>query len=77
MESQRAARLSLLVPPGRFFLQEVVVIRHLAASLIFLAGGVALRAQIPQVEHTFIVVEENQDFGCVIGNPARSWEVKR
>ena len=26
-------------------------------------------AQIPRVEHVFIVVEENQDFSCVIGNP--------
>src|SRR6266581_484752 len=27
-------------------------------------------AQVPIVKHVFIVVEENEDFSCVIGNPA-------
>ena len=31
--------------------------------------AVSTPAQIPRVEHIFIVVEENQDFSCVIGNP--------
>lgn len=44
------------------------MIRRIAAALMFLAGAASLRAQIPRVQHTFIVVEENQDFGCVIGN---------
>src|SRR5437588_7421250 len=38
--------------------------------MIFLAGSAAFPATIPQAEHVFIVVEENQDFGCVVGNPA-------
>jgi phosphatidylinositol-3-phosphatase len=38
---------------------------------LLLAGlGQITHAQIPRVEHVFIVVEENQDFSCVIGNPA-------
>jgi len=51
------------------------VIKGFAATLIFLAAIFftaigASEAQVPQAEHVFIVVEENQDFGCVIGNPA-------
>src|SRR3954470_6748424 len=38
--------------------------------MIFVAGSAAFPAAIPQAEHVFIVVEENQDFGCVIGSPA-------
>ena len=41
----------------------------IAAILLFFPLAAGTRAQIPRVEHTFIVVEENQDFSCVIGNP--------
>jgi phosphatidylinositol-3-phosphatase len=51
-------------------LQEAFVIRSIAAAFVLLACGGAMRAQIPRVQHVFIVVEENQDFGCVIGNSA-------
>ena len=44
--------------------------RTIVAALIALACSAAAQAQIPRVQHTFIVVEENQDFSCVIGNPA-------
>lgn len=44
------------------------MVRVIAAALIFFVCGGAVRAQIPRVQHVFIVVEENQDFGCVIGN---------
>ena len=40
-----------------------------AAALCFLAFSSAGSAQVPRVDYTFIVVEENQDFSCVIGNP--------
>jgi phosphatidylinositol-3-phosphatase len=46
------------------------VIRNLAAALCFLAFSSTGTAQVPRVDYTFIVVEENQDFSCVIGNPA-------
>ncbi|PYX71667.1 MAG: hypothetical protein DMG72_16665 [Acidobacteria bacterium] len=35
--------------------------------------GAASWAQVPRVEHVFIVVEENQDFSCVIGNPVMKY----
>jgi phosphatidylinositol-3-phosphatase len=46
------------------------VFRTSVAILIAFACGLTAQAQIPRVQHTFIVVEENQDFSCVIGNPA-------
>jgi hypothetical protein len=42
--------------------------RSLAALfLFFLCAGIC-PAQVPRMDHVFIVVEENQDFSCVIGN---------
>jgi hypothetical protein len=35
--------------------------------------GTALFAQVPLVQYVFIVVEENQDFSCVIGNPSMKY----
>jgi phosphatidylinositol-3-phosphatase len=44
---------------------------HFLAAILAVTGANAVaQNQVPQVEHVFIVVEENQDFGCVIGNPA-------
>jgi len=44
--------------------------RIIIAVLLLALFGLATRGQIPRVEHVFIVVEENQDFSCVIGNPS-------
>jgi phosphatidylinositol-3-phosphatase len=33
-----------------------------------LLSTMASRAQVPRFDHVFLVVEENQDFSCVIGN---------
>lgn len=41
----------------------------IALSFCAVLLSAAANAQIPRVEHTFVVVEENQDFSCVIGNP--------
>src|SRR6266481_2452221 len=38
-----------------------------AVSALLLCAAVT-RAQVPRFDHVFIVVEENQDFSCVIGN---------
>jgi len=43
-----------------------------AALASFLCGAIS-RAQVPRVDHVFLVVEENQDFSCVIGNSAMSF----
>src|SRR5260221_12962424 len=45
----------------------------IAAGWAFLLGAAASRAQVPRVDHVFIVVEENQDFSCVIGNSTMSF----
>ena len=47
--------------------------KGIAAALALLLSAVISRAQVPRVDHVFIVVEENQDFSCVIGNPAMSF----
>jgi phosphatidylinositol-3-phosphatase len=44
-------------------------LRRVIAGILLFFSAVAAHAQIPRVEHTFIVVEENQGFSCVIGNP--------
>ena len=46
------------------------MIRSVAAALCLLMLGGLASAQIPRADHVFIVVEENQDFSCVIGNSA-------
>ena len=38
-----------------------------------LAVGTICKSQVPIVEHVFVVVEENQDFSCVVGNPAMKY----
>src|SRR5258708_11524686 len=45
----------------------------IAAGWAFLLGAAASRAQVPRADHVFIVVEENQDFSCVIGNSTMSF----
>ena len=45
----------------------------MVAALTLAVFGLAANAQIPRVEHVFIVVEENQDFSCVIGNPTMNF----
>jgi phospholipase C len=48
----------------------VIVIRRTTAAWCLLTLGTVAGAQIPHADHVFIVVEENQNFSCVIGNPA-------
>src|SRR2546425_8136282 len=45
----------------------------IAVALPLFILGAASWAQVPRVEHVFIVVEENQDFSCVIGNPVMKY----
>src|ERR1700737_3862825 len=45
----------------------------MAAAWACLLGAALSRAQVPRVDHVFIVVEENQDFSCVIGNSTMSF----
>src|ERR1700716_3851217 len=40
----------------------------MAAVSALLLCAAASRAQVPRFDHVFVVVEENQDFSCVIGN---------
>jgi len=40
----------------------------MAAVSALLLCAVVTQAQVPRFDHVFIVVEENQDFSCVIGN---------
>ncbi len=40
---------------------------RIGISALLLCAAVST-AQVPRVDHVFIVVEENQDFSCVIGN---------
>ena len=40
----------------------------IAAACALLLCVTLSRAQVPRVDHVFTVVEENQDFSCVIGN---------
>ena len=40
----------------------------IAAACALLLCAAVCRAQVPRMDHVFIVVEENQDFSCVIGN---------
>src|ERR1700730_14061866 len=47
--------------------------RGITAALAFLLCASVSRAQVPRVEHVFLVVEENQDFSCVIGNSAMTF----
>lgn len=42
--------------------------RKIACVLALLLCATASPAQVPRFDHVFIVVEENQDFSCVIGN---------
>src|SRR3984893_8938530 len=44
-----------------------------AAAWAFLLCSALSRAQVPRFDHVFIVVEENQDFSCVIGNSTMSF----
>jgi len=44
------------------------VIRGIGIALALLFFAAISRAQVPRVDHVFIVVEENQDFSCVIGS---------
>jgi hypothetical protein len=39
-----------------------------ACVLVLLLSAAASQAQVPRVDHVVIVVEENQDFNCVIGS---------
>lgn len=43
-------------------------INRLACTFLLLLTAATASAQVPRVDHVFIVVEENQDFNCVIGN---------
>jgi len=45
------------------------VTRKTACVLALLLSATITRAQVPRFDHVFVVVEENQDFSCVIGNP--------
>ena len=47
--------------------------KSIALALPLFILGAASWAQVPRVEHVFIVVEENQDFSCVIGNPVMKY----
>lgn len=47
--------------------------RGIAAACVLLVCCAPSRAQVPRFEHVFIVVEENQDFSCVIGNSTMSF----
>jgi phospholipase C len=49
-------------------LEETTVTKGIFAALALLLLAAVSRAQVPRVDHVFIVVEENQDFSCVIGN---------
>src|SRR5258708_25561028 len=40
----------------------------MAIACALLLCAVVSQAQVPRFDHVFIVVEENQDFSCVIGN---------
>jgi hypothetical protein len=41
---------------------------EIASTCALLLCAAVCRAQVPRMDHVFIVVEENQDFSCVIGN---------
>jgi phosphatidylinositol-3-phosphatase len=41
---------------------------HWITGLLLMCFAPVCPAQIPRVQHVFLVVEENQDFNCVIGN---------
>src|SRR5712692_2458458 len=58
--------------PGTTKLKEGIV-RPITLALCIVALGGISRGQVPVFEHVFIVVEENQDFSCVIGNPAMKY----
>src|SRR6202047_2616494 len=45
------------------------IAREIVAAFALLFCGAISRAQVPRFDHVFIVVEENQDFSCVIGSP--------
>jgi phosphatidylinositol-3-phosphatase len=47
--------------------------RGITTALAFLLCASVSRAQVPRLEHVFLVVEENQDFSCVIGNSAMTF----
>jgi phosphatidylinositol-3-phosphatase len=49
------------------------VSRTIAAAIALLVWAGVSGAQVPRLDHVFIVVEENQDFSCVIGNPQVSF----
>jgi hypothetical protein len=53
--------------------KETFVTRRIAAVIALLACAALSHAQVPRHDHVFIVVEENQDFSCVIGNPTMSF----
>ena len=43
--------------------------RRLALFLSLVTASPLRAEEVPRVNHVFIVVEENQDFSCVLGNP--------
>ena len=45
------------------------MIRRSALLLLFLVAARLRADEVPRANHVFIVVEENQDFSCVLGNP--------
>jgi hypothetical protein len=47
--------------------------KRIFVALALMLCPVLLRAQVPRVDHVFVVVEENQDFSCVIGNPSMAF----
>ena len=47
--------------------------RGIAAAFVLLVCSAVSRAQVPRFDHVFIVVEENQDFSCVIGSSTMSF----
>ena len=47
--------------------------KGLVAALGLILCAAVSRAQVPRIDHVFVVVEENQDFSCVIGNPTMSF----
>jgi hypothetical protein len=50
-----------------------IVTKTATVALSVFVLGTVLSAQVPLVQHVFIVVEENQDFSCVIGNPSMKY----
>ena len=49
-------------------MQRVVVLLACILGVVTICN-----CQVPRFEHVFVLVEENQDFSCVIGNPAMKY----